>query len=99
MDANRRYWGAKLKGVGGEESWIEKKGCFRHNDYEYRSKDTYLNKKEGSSYSAYWWNGNLSECLNHDAQFPVQHSMTIPPGNNSSKRITWIPIHEVGYEN
>lgn len=53
-------------------------------------RDTFLYKKEGNNYNAYWWNGNLPEYTNHYALSPVKHSVTIPSGSNSYKLITWI---------
>ena len=53
-------------------------------------RDTFLYKKEGNNYNAYWWNGNLPEWTDHYAMSPVQHSMTVPSGSSSYKIITWI---------
>jgi len=53
-------------------------------------KESFLYKKEGSNYNAYWWNGNLPETTQHYSMSPVQHSMTLPSGANSYKMTTWI---------
>jgi hypothetical protein len=52
--------------------------------------ESFLYKKEGSSYNAYWWNGGLPETTNHYSLSPVWHTMTVPSGSSSYKLTTWI---------
>lgn len=52
--------------------------------------NSFLYKKEGNNYNAYWWNGNLPETTDAYSLSPVLYSRTIPYGSSSYKMITWI---------
>jgi hypothetical protein len=53
-------------------------------------KESFLYKKEGSSFNAYWWNGNLPETTHAYSLSPVQYGRLIPSGSSAYKMNTWI---------
>jgi|GEM_PF-1991325 len=53
-------------------------------------KDSFLYKKEGNNYNAYWWNGDLPETTHSYGLSPVKVNRYIPGGSSSYKIDSWI---------
>jgi hypothetical protein len=52
--------------------------------------NSFLYKKEGSSYNAYWWNANLPETTHAYSMSPVLFSRTPTSGSTPYTMTTWI---------
>ena len=79
--------------IGNSGKWIEvgvARFHWKPDEYVGYFKDSFLYKKEGNNYNAYWWNDNLPETTHSYGLAPVKVNRYIPEGSSSYKIDSWI---------